>query len=176
MQVGIANLGPEQENDGVERRRYLVIDGYNVLYAWKWMRARDAKGGLGSVRTRLVEALRPIRDGEEWVIAVVFDGRGSAEGQDTALSETGFSVIFAPEGRTADDVIESMVSTSQNPASYTVVTGDALERETVTAAGAACLSPAELGDWCERCRDRAVQSARRRSARQGGAWGNRLPL
>ncbi len=168
--------GSDRKKCRVDVPRHLLIDGYNVLHAWKWIHARDGAAGIDAVRTRLIEAVKPIRDVERLAVSIVFDGRGAIVDIDAAATEVGFAVLFAPSGRTADDVIEAMVAGSAHPSACIVATADALERETVAAAGAACLSPADLKAWCERCHARAVQSARRRSDQTGKTWGNRLPL
>lgn len=161
----------------MDEPRHLFIDGYNILYAWQWLSGRDmAAGSLDTARSRLIEAVRPLRDVERIAVTLVFDGRGPTAGRDEAATEPGFVVVFAPSGKTADTIIESSVAAAPDPARCTVATADALERETVAASGAACLSPAELQAWCERCRARASRGVARRAETSRAAWGNKLPL
>lgn len=161
----------------MDEPRHLLIDGYNVLYAWQWLRpGRDAPAASDAVRARLVETVRSIRDVERYAVTVVFDGRGPTPTRDESVSETGFAVLFAPAGRTADTLIESLVAAARDPRSCTVATADALERETVTASGAGCVTPDELLAWCKRSRARASQQVARRAERSRADWGNKLPL
>lgn len=176
VQEVVAICRSRGEKRRVDAPRHLLIDGYNVLHAWRWIRGRDTGAGLDASRARLIEAVRQIRDLERVEVSIVFDGRGSSATPDVAVAEEGFAVIFAPAGRTADDLIEVMVAGALDPTACIVATADGLERETVAASGATCLSPVDLKDWCERCRERAVQAAARRAAKSGESWANRLPL
>jgi len=163
----------------VDEPRHLYIDGYNVLYAWGWLKpARASTAALDAARSRLAEAVQPIHDVEAWHITIVFDGRGpgTTAQHDAAASSPGVSVLFAPAGKTADDVIEARVAASADPRRCTVATADALERETVAASGAGCLAPEELLAWCERARARASTGAARRLEKSRSDWGNKLPL
>lgn len=161
----------------MDEPRHLFIDGYNILYAWKWLRpGRDAGPALDAARSRLIESVRPLRDVDGFEVTLVFDGRGATIGRDAGATETGFAVVFAPADKTADSVIETMVASARDPRACTVATADALERETVAASGAACITPADLLAWCERSRTRAVQSITRRSEKSRTSWGNKLPL
>jgi len=161
----------------VDKPRHLFIDGYNILYAWRWLQpGRESGAALDVARGRLVEAVRALHDVDGFFVTIVFDGRGGTVQRDAAASETGFAVVFAPADKTADDVIENRVAIARDPRACTVATADALERETVSAAGAACLSPEDLLAWCERSRTRATQSVARRGEKTRANWGNKLPL
>ena len=161
----------------MDEPRHLLIDGYNILYAWHWLRpGHDAGPALDAARSRLIEAVRPLHDVDRCAVTLVFDGRGATSQVDPGATEPGFAVVFAPSNRTADSVIEALVAAAPHPQACTVATADTLERETVAAAGAACLSPEDLLAWCERCRTRASQSLARRAARSRTSWGNKLPL
>lgn len=174
---GIANRPPTRENRGVEPARVLLVDGYNILHAWGWLSTRDATAAaLEVARSRLIETVRTMHDVDGYDVTVVFDGRGPSPSVDPASQEPGFRVIFAPVDRTADTVIEALAAAAPDPRSCTVATADALERETISAAGASCLSPEDLRAWCERSRDRATRAAARSGDRSRAGWGNKLPL
>lgn len=176
-QVGVANRSGPREKSGVDEPRHLLIDGYNVLYAWHRLRpGRDGAADFEAARSRLIETVRPVRDVDGCVVTIVFDGRGPIPTLDESASETGFSVVFAPADKTADSVIEGLVAAARDPRACTVATADALERETVSASGAGCVTPEELLAWCERSRARASQQVARRGERSRATWGNRLPL
>jgi len=176
-QAGVAKDPPVREKSGVDEPRHLLIDGYNVLYAWHWLRpGHDAGPALDAARSRLIEAVRAVRDVDRCEVTLVFDGRGATTQLDAGATEPGFAVVFAPTNRTADNVIEALVAAAPHPHACTVATADALERETVAAAGAACLSPEDLLAWCERCRARASQNIARRAAQSRASWGNKIPL
>lgn len=163
--------------DGVDEPRHLLIDGYNILYAWTWLRpGRKSGPAFDAARERLVETIRAIRDGDGIAITIVFDGRGSTVQRDAGSSDAGIAVLFAPAGKTADSVIENLVAAARDPRTCTVATADALERETVTATGATCISPEDLQAWCERSRARATRAAAHLRKKTGSDWNNKLPL
>ncbi|MBE2215282.1 MAG: NYN domain-containing protein [Opitutaceae bacterium] len=161
----------------MDEPRHLFVDGYNVLYAWQWLRpGRDAGAAFEAARDRLIEAVRTIRDVEGLAVTVVFDGRGSTMATDAGTSGHGVTALFAPAGKTADSVIEHLVASAPDPHACTVATADALERETVSASGGSCVSPEDLQAWCERCRLRVTRAAARRGEQTRASWGNKLPL
>ena len=154
----------------------LFIDGYNVLHAWGWLSANSRRAELSAARDRLAEAVRVLHDVDGLGVRIVFDGRGASAEVEPGSSDAGVGMVFAPADRTADGVIEALVAAARDPRRCTVVTADNLERETVTAAGASCLSPQDLMAWCERSRSRTAQAVARRAGKQGKTWGNKLPL
>lgn len=157
--------------------RHLFVDGYNVLHAWRWLSASNTRGAeFQNARERLIETVRVMHDVDRFDVTIVFDGRGSATAEDAAAMEAGFTVLYAPADRTADGVIEALVAAHAEPRRCVVVTADHLERETVTAAGASCLSPDDLAAWCERSRARVAGAAARRAGKDHRGWGNKLPL
>lgn len=157
----------------VETDRHLFVDGYNLLHAWRLLgEARTAN--LAAARHQLIDAARVVHDVAGMRVTVVFDGSGEAVASDPVETGDGFEVVFAPGDRTADTVIEMRVAAAASPSTCVVATGDALERETVLAAGASCISPEELRAWVNRCRERAARSARRQAG--AGEFANKLPL
>jgi predicted RNA-binding protein with PIN domain len=173
----VANPGDPEQNAAVDEPRHLLVDGYNILYAWKWLSARDSSAAArANARSRLIEAVRPLHDSERLAITLVFDGRGATTSSDDAATEPGFAVLFAPAGKSADGVIEATVASAPDPRACTVATADALERETVAAFGATCLSPEDLQAWCTSSRARTAGSVARQAGKTRASWGTKLPL
>lgn len=158
----------------MEKPRHLFVDGHNVLHAWGWLQGATGAAAVAVVRERLVEALRIVHDVERIAVTIVFDGRGESVVRDVAAAEDEFSVIYAPANLTADTVIERGVTSAVDPRACVVATADQLERETVLAAGAECILPAELEAWINRCRMRVTAKAKSAQARQ--VFENKLPL
>ena len=156
----------------VDKLPQLLVDGYNVLHAWGLL-GKSRVRELDLARQRLVEDIRCIHDTEQCATTIVFDGSGERAARDSSGTDADFEIIFASSGKTADDIIESIVAKSGQPAACVVATADNLERETVLAAGASCISPDELRAWAERCRKRLARAQTTKSAR---AFGNKLPL
>ncbi|WP_027007764.1 NYN domain-containing protein [Conexibacter woesei] len=107
-----------------------LVDGNNVIGARPDGWWRDRTGAMA----RLVAALDAFAAGSGEEVAVVFDGRERAVGQDGAPRVT---VGFAPGGRNAaDDAVAARVAADGDPATLTVVTSDRELASRVRAAGA----------------------------------------
>lgn len=152
-----------------ERGR-LFVDGYNVLHDWHRIDGAP-RLNTATARQEIIEAVRVIVDVEQWEATVVFDGREFGGRLQATESGSAVSVVFAPEGLTADGVIERLVAANARISRCIVVTADRMERETVMASGAECLTPKELAQWIEWCRQRV-----RRRPPGGSQLENKLPL
>jgi len=180
-------IGPEGENDGIAKRdtclcgsrvqseRHLLIDGHNVLHAWEDSRVL-MKTSAESARAHVISAGVLIHDYENIRVSIVFDGKGGEIGIEHPGRDAGCSVLYAPASMTADDLIEQMVGASERSQDYVVATGDRMERETVEALGAECVSPSFLEEWVVRCRSRQSAAVSRRARNQDQDWQNPLPL
>jgi len=115
---------------------HLIIDGYNLLHQDDALEGR--RDDLQTARQRLVRSVEDIAPEMAPRITVVFDGRES--GRDDSLTAPHLEVLFSPANRTADAVIERMVSTAKNPERICVVTSDRIEEQIVSAAGATVVS------------------------------------
>jgi len=126
---------------------------------------------VAAARQALVDAVRVISDIDDVEITVVFDGRAPFTETEVNGSDSAVRVLFAPAGLTADGVIERLVAADSSSHPCLVATADRMERETVIAAGAECVSPDDLAKWVDRCRRRV-----RRRQPNGGQFENKLPL
>jgi predicted RNA-binding protein with PIN domain len=129
---------------------HLIIDGYNVAHAWPTLRGlvgrrREAVGG------RLLDAVRVIHDFSGKSLTLVFDGDGATltiDHPDDGV-ET-LTVVYAPQGVTADGVIERLLARAGEVSEWTVATADRAIIQTAQSYGAHAISPQELADWVER--------------------------
>ncbi len=131
------------------RRRYLIVDGHSVIFAWSALRKlHGRRTSLG--REALIKQLRDYQDRTGTRVVVVFDGKGEC------ISETSFPgevhVFYSRRGQSADAIVERLASKYAARFDLTVVTSDSLERETVHACGAACISPEALRGLIEEAR------------------------
>ena len=124
---------------------HLIIDGYNLLHQDDALVGR--RGELQTARQRLIRRIERAAPEMAPRVTVVFDGREL--GSDVALSAPHLEVIFSPSNRTADAVIERMVSEAKHPERILVVTSDRVEEQIVSAAGAMVLSCLEFTSRCD---------------------------
>ena len=111
----------------VERKKkYLVVDGYNVIFAWNELKELAAVN-IDSARDRLIDIVSNYAgaSGEETMI--VFDAY-KVKGRDTSKSSLGnLTVVYTKENETADQYIEKFTSENGKKYDITVVTSDSLE-------------------------------------------------
>jgi uncharacterized protein len=133
----------------LQRMRYLIVDGHSVIFAWPELRKiHERRSSLAR------EALtRQLRDYQDWTgvrVVIVFDGKGA---QISATSGSGeVQTFYSRSGQTADAIIERLASKYARKVDLTVATSDFMERQTVHASGAKCISPKALREAMEEAR------------------------
>ncbi len=137
----------------VSAQKHLLVDGANVLHAWPETRAL-LRRDRSAARAHLARAVASIHDAEGVRVTLVFDGRGTELTTEQPGAAATFAIVSTPSGTTADDVIEQLVGAARVPENCVVATGDQAVRETVTALGAAWVSPEDLAAWGARAEGR----------------------
>ena len=116
--------------------RWILVDGYSVLHAWKRFTTRKTRGwSLQQRREGLVRLLRQYADHSGQRVTVVFDGYAAKHKPEVQEPAHGVEVVFSERGKTADDAIERLVAEAEHKARIQVVTSDTMERGTVEAMG-----------------------------------------
>jgi predicted RNA-binding protein with PIN domain len=133
------------------RARYLIVDGHSIIFAWPELRTlHERRSSLA--REALVMQLRHYQDWTGIHVVAVFDGRGAKV---TKLAEPGeIQIFYSRAGQTADAIIERLVARYAKDSDLVVATSDSLERQTVMAFGAECVSPEGLRDLLQQARSR----------------------
>ena len=123
---------------------YLILDGYNVIWALDRY-GTAATGGLDESRELLInDALKAAGwTGRE--IIVVFDALRSPEPERVEQRAGGaVRLIYSAPGESADDVIERLLANRDGPA--TVYTADFALQRTALARGSTRSTPREFAD------------------------------
>jgi len=95
----------------------IIIDGYNVLHASRWL----SSSWKGADRQRLCRLLVELAKCRAEKITVVFD---AAPAESARAESRPLEVIYSGHGRTADEVIIQMINKSTGPRDLTVVSSD----------------------------------------------------
>lgn len=122
---------------------YLIIDGYNVINAWKDF-AQIRKNNLEHARDLLVSWVAEYAAFKGYKAAVVFD---ATDVSGVAVSEMlhGVQVIYTGEGETADSWIERRAyELGRTKVKVFVVTSDYAEQINILGAGAYRISAREF--------------------------------
>lgn len=128
---------------GILKMEYLVIDGYNVINAWKDI-FNPKEETLEDCRDKLLKILSNYQGFKKINIIVVFDAhmvKGSRTKRETFDDIT---VIFTKENETADNYIERFVYIMGETHRVRVVTSDYLEQTTIFRKGGIRMLPREL--------------------------------
>jgi len=102
--------------------RSLIIDGYNLAFAWKEVRpvlVRNQQQG----RDRLLELLRRYKKATGQEVTVVFDGPKESSLPRRQIIQ-GIKTSYSAFPRTADDEIRKMVQASPDKGRLLVVSSD----------------------------------------------------
>ena len=110
-----------------KREKYLLVDGYNVIYAWKELREL-AGTNIDGARDRLTDIMHNYSGAVDSNVVLVFDAY-KVKGR--AASETvngNFRVVYTGEDETADRYIERFANLNGRKYEITVATSDRLEQ------------------------------------------------
>ena len=123
------------------RPRYLIVDGHSVIFAWPELTELQRRRASLS-RDALVKQLRDYQDWSGVNVVVVFDGKGSRVAEISGPRDV--QIFYSRRGQTADAVVERLACKYARRYDVTVATSDYLERQTVVASGASCITPDNL--------------------------------
>ncbi|MBE5826813.1 MAG: GTP-binding protein [Butyrivibrio sp.] len=142
-----ANTGSVAKTDAM--KEYLLVDGYNVIYASKELSdlaARDLK----AARDSLIDTLCNFQGFRKETVILVFDAYRVQGGKEHLDNINGLSVIYTREAETADQYIEKAAHEMSKKYKVTVATSDAIEQVIVLSSGALRLSARDLWDEIRR--------------------------
>jgi len=126
-----------------QRRRYLIVDGHSIIFAWPELRKLHKRRALAA-REELIKRLRHYQDWTGVRVVIVFDGKGA---KISTTSDPGdVQIFYSRSGQTADSIIERLASKYADRFELMVATSDSMEGETVHASGAQWISPEALRD------------------------------
>ena len=123
--------------------QYLLVDGYNIIFAWEELRSLAEKN-IDSARSKLLDILANYQGYRQMTVIVVFDAYKVENGVGSAMKYHNIYVVYTKEAETADSYIERAVHTMNRQYDVTVATSDAAEQIIIWAAGAMRLSAADL--------------------------------
>ncbi|HOJ10555.1 MAG TPA: NYN domain-containing protein [Clostridiales bacterium] len=127
---------------------YLLVDGYNIINAWKEDFKLDQES-LEECREKLLNILSNYEGYGKLKIIVVFDAHMVKGSQKKVEQHDNITVVYTEENQTADNYIERFVYLYGNIHNIRVATSDYLEQTIVLKHGAARMTPRELKQQIE---------------------------
>jgi small GTP-binding protein len=153
----------------VAKDQYLLVDGYNIIFAWENLK-ETAKHSLESSRMQLLDILTNYQSQKSEKIIVVFDAYRVAGNPGSISKYHQIDVVYTKEAETADQYIERFVEKIRPDYEVTVATSDILEQVIIMGKGAKRLS---AGHFKEEV-DRVQQNILERLSEQDKSLNNKI--
>lgn len=139
------------------KEEYLLVDGYNIIFAWPELRS-IAEDNMDGARIKLLDCLTNYQGIRKCQIIVVFDAYRVQGYREDITYYHNIYVVYTKEAQTADHYIEKFVHDHHAKYHITVATSDALEQIIIRGKGASLLSARELKEEIERTNERVMQA------------------
>ncbi len=145
-----AATGPVSYVKTVPKEKYLLVDGYNIIFAWERLNALAADN-IDGARGALLDILSNYQGIRKCQLMVVFDAY-RVKGHPTEIFDYhNIRVVYTKEAETADAFIEKFAHENGKKYDVTVATSDGLEQIIITGQGCRLFSAREF--------EREVESA-----------------
>ena len=138
------------------KQQYLIVDGYNIIFAWDDL-AAIAKDDLEAARRRLCDALSNYAGFRKCRTVVVFDGYKVKGNPGEKLQYHNIQVVYTKENETGDCYIESLVAEIGSNYNVRVATSDGLVQLGALRSGVLRMSARELKAELEQARKEMKQ-------------------
>ena len=138
------------------KNEYLIVDGYNMIFAWDGLR-QQAQEDLAGARERLLDLLSNYRGFHPCELVVVFDSYRVKGGLGSKTKQNGLRIVFTKENESADMYIEALVGRIGRNYAVKVATSDALIQLSALRSGVLRISAKELLDQIERTDEQIAQ-------------------
>ena len=157
------------------RKEYLIVDGYNMIFAWDGLR-EQAGYDLSGARERLLDLLSNYCGFHPCELIVVFDSYRVRGGTGSRSRHYNLRVVYTQEDESADLYIETLVGKIGRNYAVRVATSDALIQLSALRSGVLRVSAAELERELERTNGEIAAVLRRLREEARHAAGQESPL
>ena len=125
------------------RQQYLIVDGYNIIFAWEELAAL-AKNDLDAARRRLCDLLSSYAGFKKAILVLVFDGYKQKGSPGSKSVWNNIRIVYTAEGQTADAYIEALAAEIGTNYTVRVATSDSLVQLSSLRSGVLRVSAREL--------------------------------
>ena len=119
--------------------KYLLVDGYNIIFAWEDLNALSQVNVEGA-RNKLLDIMCNYQGYTGATVIVVFDAYKVKGNPGSVQKYHNIHVVYTREAETADQYIEKTVHKIARKNEVTVATSDALEQMIIWGSGASRMS------------------------------------
>lgn len=124
-------------------KKYLIVDGYNIINAWEELRD-IAKTDLEYARDKLIDAIIEYAEFTGRKAIIVFDAYNIKSSKEKLELRKHITIVYTKEHQTADSYIEKYISSLSKYDDVKVATNDYAEQQIVLGKGASRISAREL--------------------------------
>lgn len=135
------------------REDYLLVDGYNIIFAWPELKDL-ADGNMDGAKMKLLDALSNYQGIQNNQIIVVFDAYRVQGHREEVIDYHNIHMVYTREAQKADQYIERFAHDNQRKYNITVATSDGLQQMIVRGDGCSLLSARELKVEIEEANER----------------------
>ena len=135
--------GPVPAKKPESRERYLLVDGYNIIFAWEELK-NLAKDNIDGARGKLLDILCNYQAARGCSLIAVFDAYRVQGHQTEIFDYHNIHVVFTREAETADQYIEKFAHENGRKYDVTVATSDGLEQIIIRSQGCRLFSAREF--------------------------------
>jgi predicted RNA-binding protein with PIN domain len=137
QEMGKAAPGVRKEAE--KREEYLLVDGYNIIFAWEDLRSLAAVN-IDSARDKLMDVCCNYQGYHGCTLILVYDAYKVKGNPGSVLKYHNIYVVYTKEAETADQYIEKTVHKIGRKHHVTVATSDGLEQMIIWGDGAVRMS------------------------------------
>lgn len=145
--TGIARPGAYRKQKG--DKEYLLVDGYNVIFAWDDLKALAAVN-IDSARDKLIDVMSNYQGYVGCELILVFDAYKVKQNPGSITKHGNIHVVYTKEAETADMYIEKTTHELGRKYKVTVASSDGLEQLIIMGQGALRMSSRGLREEVER--------------------------
>lgn len=157
----------------IKKEEYLLVDGYNVIFAWEELKNLAARS-LDGARGKLLDILCNYQAIRKCNLIAVFDAY-RLEGHPTeVLDYHNIHVVFTKEAETADQYIEKFAHENSRKYDVTVATSDGLEQIIITGEGCKLISSRELQEEIQRVSSQMMENFQTTNEKEKNAFTHTL--
>jgi predicted RNA-binding protein with PIN domain len=140
-----------------QAEEYLLVDGYNIIFAWDELKELAA-ANVDGARGRLLDIMCNYQGIRKCQLIVVFDAYRVQGHQTEFFDYHNIHVVYTKEAETADQYIEKFAHENGKKYRVTVATSDGLEQVIIRGAGCMLLSARDLQEEVKRQHTTALEA------------------
>lgn len=145
------------------KEEYLLVDGYNIIYAWEQLREL-AELHIDSARGRLLDILCNYQGIRSCRLIVVFDAYRVQGHVTESFDYHNICVVYTREAETADQYIEKFAHENGRKYQVTVATSDRMEQIIIRSQNCLLMSARDLEEDIQRASEGLLQKLAERKA------------